>query len=90
MIKYRTINTANEIFQVEIEKETEHQIVFNGRRSNKMSDYDCFFNTFEEAKQYLISTVSQEIKNLRDRLNREQDKLNKIMSIEMSSNDKGV
>lgn len=90
MIKYKTENWSSKIFKVEVEKETEYQIIINGRRSNKMSEYECFFDTFEDAKEYLIEKISKEIKNLQWKLSREQNKLNKIMLIEIPSNDKGV
>jgi len=61
MIKYRTTKYDNEIKKIEIERETEKQVVLRpdtwnpkGRRENKISEYDNWHDTFEEAREFLL------------------------------------
>jgi hypothetical protein len=55
MKKYKTYSFNINIEKAEIERETKHFVVLeNGRRDAKFSDYCRYYDTFNEAKDYLI------------------------------------
>ena len=55
MIKYKANYCVRpEVEKVEIEKETESSVWIKGRREAKETQYHAFFNTFQEAKDFLI------------------------------------
>ena len=82
MLKYKTDNWHCEIEEVEVIKETEKQVIKkDGRKSAKISEYECFFDTFEEATQYLTEKVLKEIHSLNFKLENKERKLNKILAI---------
>ena len=43
-----------EITTVEVERETDHNVWINGRRHNKRSEYDDYFDSFDQAKSALL------------------------------------
>ena len=67
MLKYMT--NWIRIEEVEIARETE-QCVFhiNGRRESKHSGWHNFFDTWEEARQWLLDKAENDVASLRRRL----------------------
>ena len=51
----------NDIRPIDIERETKECVYIKGRRHNKISDYDSYFPTREEAKAYLIKKAQYEV-----------------------------
>jgi len=74
------------IEKVEIVRETEKQVVINmfgvERRESKTSDHSCYFDTFAQAREYLLGIVNFELDNTRAKVDSLMAKRNKI--IEMS------
>lgn len=82
MIKYK-VNTCFDIIEkVEVERETEKQVVEKGgKRSAKITDYECYFDTFDTAKQYLINLTKKEIELLNYQLDYKKKILNERLAI---------
>lgn len=51
-----------EIESILVEKETEHSVWINGDRSSKRSSYSNYFNSFQEAKDFLLEDASGQVK----------------------------
>lgn len=60
MIKYHAICSLYSIYEVNAERETKHCVFFDGRKVAKRHKGDGFFDTFEEAHEYIK-------RNLKDR-----------------------
>lgn len=77
MIKYRTY--LQRIETVEIARETEKQVVLmGGRRSNKIGDYEGYFDTWDQAKQHLLDKTECEVQERKASLEYAKDKLGNI------------
>lgn len=63
MKKYVTTKHGCEIDEVEVEKETEKSVWINGDRHSKSSSYNTYHNSFEDAKNHLITTAENRIKS---------------------------
>ena len=75
MEKFRTEGIAwSKIKPVEIESETTNFVIINGRRSAKMSSYHCFFDTWQEAHDYLMLEAENALNTARRRLEEAQGK----------------
>lgn len=53
--KYHAMEYLNKIEKVEIEKETDKFVIIKGRRSQKISENEGYFNSFEEARMFLFN-----------------------------------
>lgn len=89
MIKYKTRNWHKDIVKVEIDRETKAQIVLkDGGRVSKRSEYECYFDTFESAKEFLITLTNNEITNLEGRLQSKYTYLHKILCLKEATDEK--
>ena len=82
--KYNACAFAYTIKQVEILRETKTQVILNDkweRRNRKISEYDGYFDTFEEAKQWLLDNCNRKVNGLQGQLERAQDQLNTVNSL---------
>jgi hypothetical protein len=52
-LKYQT-NGFWPIETVEVEKETENSVWINGQQNRKLTEYHCYFDNFEDAKNHVI------------------------------------
>ena len=78
MIKYEAIITG-EIRKLEIKKETDSFIVFkDGTRSAKNSSYCSYYDTFEEAKQWLIAYLDMRIQKYQSSLDQAKRKKQRV------------
>jgi hypothetical protein len=69
MKKYKAnIGYTPRVEIVECERETASCVWINGRKSNKRSSYENFFDTFEEAKQCCIDDCEKTVASARHRL----------------------
>ena len=78
-------NVKPEIEEVEVERETEHNVWINGRRHNKRSEYANYYDSFDLAKNALIHCQSSMNKSLEQRLaegRKNIEILNKMSGIE--------
>jgi adenylate kinase family enzyme len=59
MIKYKA--WLDYITKIEIEKETEHFVYIGNRRDAKRSEFQSYYDRFEEAKQNLIDKYKRKL-----------------------------
>ena len=59
----------SEIKEIEIEKETDKFCMYNGcRHAKRTKDFNNYFPTFEEAKQFKIDEMEEAIKRYKDNI----------------------
>jgi hypothetical protein len=75
MKKYVTKSYSDKIEVVEVERETESCVWIHGRRSMKSTEFDCFHDSFDAAKQTLIDRHEVDIRVARDRIHRAESAL---------------
>ena len=66
------------ITPVEIEKETEVSVWVNGHRNAKRSEWDNYYDTWQEAKDALQNRAQQQVDSLRLQLERAKGALGNI------------
>ena len=72
---YKASTLFGNIQIVEVIKETDSTVTLqNGRRENKKSSGNCFFETPEEAKTFLIKDADEDIIQAERRLQNAKDK----------------
>lgn len=70
MIKYRLRpGFRAEIVEVEVERETDKFVVINGRRDSKISDWQSYFDTYEQAFKHQVDSYDSKIENYRILMN---------------------
>jgi hypothetical protein len=81
-IKYKT--RWEEISKVEIDRETEISVWLKGKNNSvrKMTSWECYFDTFSEAKEHLRQVELKEIKSYEKSIEYHREKLKKIESIQ--------
>lgn len=67
MKKYLT--RWQQIESVEVERESDSFVWVGGRRRIKISDYECYHSTGEDAKNYIIQRAQDEV----DRISKQLD-----------------
>lgn len=70
-----------EISIVSIEKRTEVSVWINGRRKARYSDYESFFETFEDAKAHLVGRARAELTACKRHLDTARNKLKEAEQI---------
>jgi hypothetical protein len=82
MIKYRTWYNLS-IEKVEIKKETEKQVhLLEGNIENKSSvDYRNYFDTFEEAKQFLLTREKTKRDKAANEIQKAAENISKIIEM---------
>ena len=83
MFKYQTDGyglymSHGELKKVEIEKETDKTVVVDGQRSHKISEWHYFWDTFDEAREFLIQQHKKRIEYFKERLKHHEDCLVKF------------
>ena len=58
---YKYSKWCNSIMKVEVEKETEKCVWLYGSKTNKITNYDCYFKTYEEALGYKREYIKEMI-----------------------------
>jgi hypothetical protein len=87
MKKYRAWASAGDIQEVEVLRETEHFVILPSRSSSyrreakRTEDYYCFFDTWQEAKDYMIAKVEKEMKNAEWRVLQYEERLRQIRAL---------
>jgi len=77
MIKYRV--RFNRIERVNVERETEKFVVLpDGKREAKRTDRSNWFDSWEEAKWFLVNDAERVVNDLRNRLDRAKGKLGQL------------
>ena len=91
MKKYKTSGTWRaRIEVVKIERETEQSVWIKGRRNAKRTEYDCYFDTWDEAKAYLLKQAEAQLASARSRLEHARENYDHIKDIKPDSLDKEI
>lgn len=72
MIKYLTHRREAKITPIEVERETAKYVWIKGRRHGKRTEWDNYFDTWEEAKDFLMKGAEGALKTSRLMLERAQ------------------
>jgi hypothetical protein len=70
LIKSWNYHKERPILEIEIERETASSIWINGSRELKITQYRKYFDTFEDAKKYLINKTKSTILNANNSIER--------------------
>lgn len=82
MQKYKAyIGYSMRIELVECERETDKCVWVEGRKFNKRSSYENFFDTFDEAKNCCLQNCEAAVATARCRLDAANSKLNNVKGI---------
>ena len=84
-LKYQT-NGFWPIKTVEVEKETENSVWINGRQNRKLTEYHCYFDTFEDAKNHVIGEAQAGIEKVKRQMEYAENNMATARSLE-SPND---
>jgi hypothetical protein len=70
------------IEKVNVVKETEHFVTLeNGRRDGKRTDHYAYFDTWEEAKQWIVKHCQSEVERNKQRLEHSENALAKAQNL---------
>lgn len=82
MIKYKTEVSFGapkpKIWKAEVERETKSYVYINGRRTGKMTEWDQYHDTWEDAHNFLIDTAEKRRTSAKKRFDAAMDKLAEI------------
>ena len=83
--KYQTnsIGMCDPIRAVEVERETEASVWVNGRRCAKRADYHNYFDTWEEAKAFLVEEAERALTGAHRRLDAARSELERMKAIKL-------
>lgn len=78
MIKYKAYDgwMTQEIDAVECERETAKYVFIKGSRCAKQADRECFFDSFADAKCWLVSRAEKRVESAEQSLRNAQNRLN--------------
>lgn len=78
-IMYRTC--LHIIKAVPIERETEHSVWVSGRKRAKVTGWDNYHDTWEDAKAYLIGEATGKVKTLKLKLEHAERNVHRIRNL---------
>lgn len=90
MHKYEISKFDYKIKKIEIEKETEKTIWIKDKwnsgnnsltQCRKDSEWNKYFDTFQDAKNYLIDKCENKIKSLNEKINKENENLKTLIKL---------
>lgn len=68
---------SDKIDEVESERQTEHSVFINGFRNAWKGSYNCYFTTYQEAKEHIINNCSEKQESAKKQYDYWTEKLNK-------------
>lgn len=66
------------IERVEVERSTEHNVWINGRRQARISAYECYFDSFDAARSYILDFYADQALRSMKQLNAVQSHLEEV------------
>ena len=82
IIKYKAGHYCSKMIEeVLVERESESSVWVGGNRLAKMSTYDCYFDTWIQAKQHLVLKFQSKVDSARGRLNSALAELDRAKSL---------
>ncbi len=73
------VRSSSDPEKVVVEKESDHFVWINGRRNSKKSDYEAFFDTIDECKDWLVSIASVKLAKAESQLKYYQGQMDDIL-----------
>jgi len=83
--KYRTGSYGRAIEEVEVERETEKSVWMKGQRSEKMTNYSCYFNTWQEAHDHILKKSLNEMSIAKSRYDSAKKRYQDTLSLKEQS-----
>lgn len=82
MLKYKTGGCGNKLIEsVEIDRETESSVFIGKNRNAKRSSWHNYFDTWDDAKSFLLKNAEDEAAGARIRLEYANSKLGNIKGL---------
>lgn len=82
MIKYKADDWLRQkVDIVECDRETDSSVFVDGKRRAKESAHECYFDSFDEAKAWLLDRAERRVQAARIALQRAQDSLGNIKGL---------
>lgn len=78
ILKYKISKWSNPE-AIYIERETDSFVWIKGRRNSKSTEYEKYFDTIDECKQWMIGCVDRDILSAEDRLYRLRKEKEKLL-----------
>lgn len=82
--KYRTgrFGSRNKpIEEIQVERETEHSVWINGSRNKKNTDSCRYWDTYDEAKDYLVKKQELDIQRAENNLERKRKEYDRLKGL---------
>lgn len=80
-MKLYKVEGKEKIKEVESERQSDKSLWINGNRHNWISDWNAFFLTYSDAKNYLIKHWESEVNSAQRNLNNKNEKLSKVREL---------
>jgi len=68
-----------QIEEIEVDRVTDSYVWYDGRRHGRMTEFDCYFETREEAVNYLIKQMKDQINRHRMNIEKIEDRLTEFV-----------
>jgi hypothetical protein len=69
---------AGKIVEAEVERESDTSVWIGGRRAAKKTEWRRYFDSWEEAHQYLLDLAASKVVHVRNELQRANDRLGNV------------
>ena len=86
--KYRTSGWGSLIEKVEVTKETDKSVWLGVRREAKVSEYQCYFDTWDQAKAHVVSKAEAKLKAAKSRFDSARSHLERVKSMKKPQEEK--
>lgn len=77
-MKKHMTSYGSRIIEVEVERETESSVWVKGRRHNKRSEYENYWDSWEDAHSFLLQNAERWVEGARLRLERAKGEYGQI------------
>ena len=85
-IRYHTARGIPTVKPVFVDRDTDKSVYIKGRRHAKRGNWDNYYNTFEEAKDAMVSKARANVKGCTMRLQEANTFLHKMQAQEINTN----
>lgn len=86
MKKYYAYSPTIQIQEIEVESETNSFVLINGKSRRKLSDNQGYFDTFDQAKEFIVNYYNKELDIAISRIGRSQDQYDKAINLTNEDN----
>jgi hypothetical protein len=78
MKKFRASRFGAKVAEVDVERETESSVWIDGSRTSKRSVHENYFDSWEEARDYLLTMAENDLMSARRKLELAQGRVGNI------------